>query len=339
MEKITIYDVAKKAKVSISTASKALNDRKDVGDSTKERIRAIAADLNYEPSHFARALAMRKTGNIGVITVRYYQAPMLTNPFYFKIIEGIEEELINTDYNLVTNVIRKEQAEAMEIPKMVKEKSVDGIILLGYMPEKFVNLIVSKAPPTIIVDNVIKNPPVSTILMDNMDGATKAVEYLIDTGHKKIAYLSGPSSRYSFMQREQGYRKAHAARGIPVNEKFVLFNESEERGNEWMSKILATKDRPDAIFACNDVHAILAINMLKDHGLLVPDDISVLGFDNIEMSEHFIPSLSTVDINKPGMGTKAAQMLVDLINTKNNKVENIVFPTSIIIRKSVKNRD
>ena len=137
------------------------------------------------------------------------------------------------------------------------------------------------------------------------------------------------------MQRKQGYINAHASRGIPVNENLILFNESEERGNEWMSKILSGTDRPDAIFACNDVHAILAINMLKNHGLSVPDDISVMGFDNIEMSEHFIPSLTTVDINKPGMGTKAAQMLVNMINTKHNKVDNIVFPTSIIIRKSV----
>ena len=336
--KVTIYEVAKQAGVSISTASKALNDRKDVGDATKERIRVIAKELNYEPSHFARALAMRKTGNIGVITVRYYQAPMLTNPFYSKIIEGIEEELINANLNLVTNVLRREQVEAMEIPKMVKEKSVDGIILLGHMPEDFVHMMVDKAPPAVMVDNALKNAPISSVLMENTDGAAKAVEYLIDTGHKRIAYVSGPSARYSFQQRADGYRKAHASRGLAVNEKFMVFNEKEEQGYEWTGRIFNDAGRPDAVFACNDVHAILTINMLKDRGIAVPDDVSVMGFDNIDLSEHFIPSLSTVDINKAAMGSKAAQILVDIINTKKNRLENIVFPTSIVVRNSIKNR-
>ena len=337
--KITIYEVAKKAGVSISTASKALNDRKDVGDATKERIRLIAKELSYEPSHFARALAMRKTGNIGVITVRYYQAPMLTNPFYSKIIEGIEEELITANLNLVTNVLRREQVEAMEIPKMVKEKSVDGIILLGHMPGDFVDMIVDKAPPAVMVDNAMKNPPISSILMDNVEGSARAVEYLIDSGHKRIAYVSGPSSRYSFLQRAEVYKKAHLARGLKAEERLMIFNEKEEAGYGWTSGILNTEPRPDAVFACNDVHAILAINMLKDNGLSVPDDVSVMGFDNIDLSEHFIPSLSTVDINKSAMGSKAAQILVDIINTKKNRVENIVFPTSIVVRNSVKKRN
>jgi LacI family transcriptional regulator len=335
--KITIYEVAKKAGVSISTASKALNDRKDVGEDTKERIREIAREMNYEPSHFARALAMRKTGSIGVITVRYYQAPMLTNPFYSKIIEGIEEELINYNLNLVTNVLRRDQVENFEIPKMVKEKSVDGIILLGHMPEKFVKMLIDKASAAVMVDNEAGSIPISSVLMENMEGARKAVEYLIETGHRKIAYVSGPSDRYSFLQRAQGYRKAHKLKGLQVDEKLVIFNDKEESGYEWMKVILNGPDKPDAIFACNDVHAILAINMLKDNGLSVPEDVSVMGFDNIDLSEHFIPSLTTVDINKPAMGSKAVQILMDIINTKKNKVEKVIFPTSIIVRNSMKN--
>lgn len=120
--KVTIYDVAKKAGVSISTASKALNNRKDVGEKTKEKIKQIAKELSYEPSHFARALAMKKTENIGILTVRYYSTPMLTNPFYSKIIEGIEEGLIDSNLNLITSVLKKEQINNLELPKMLKEK-------------------------------------------------------------------------------------------------------------------------------------------------------------------------------------------------------------------------
>jgi LacI family transcriptional regulator len=336
--KVTIYDVAKKAGVSISTASKALNDRKDVGDATKEKIREIAKDLNYEPSHFARALAMRKTGNIGVITIRYYQAPVLTNPFYSKIIEGIEEQLINSNLNLVTNVIRKEQVDSGEIPKMVKEKSVDGVILLGHMPEDFVNMIVDKAPPVVMIDNFVKDAAVSSVIIDNADGAYRAVSCLLETGHKRVAYVSGPSARYSFKQRADGYKKALVDKGVKIDERYIVFNEAEEGGYAWMNRIMETPEKPDAIFACNDVNAILAINMLKDKGLSVPGDVSVIGFDNIDVTEHFIPSISTVDINKEAMGMKATDILTDIINTKKNRVENIVFPTALILRDSVKKR-
>lgn len=333
--KITIYDVAKKAGVSISTASKALNDRKDVGEKTKERIKQIAKELAYEPSHFARALAMKKTGNIGVLTVRYYSTPMLTNPFYSKIIEGIEEGLMNSDLNLITNILRREQIDGLELPKMVKEKSVDGLILLGYMPEEFVELIVNKGLPLVVVDNYV-NENISMIVADDEGGAYSAVSYLIKTGHKKIAYISGPSKRISFKKREQGYKKALNENGLAVNPDFILYNDGEEPGYEWMKKILQSGEKPDAIFTCNDVTAILCINMLRENGLKVPDDISVIGFDNIEMGQHFIPSLSTVDIDKERIGIKAVNILSDKIKDKAKSVDRIIFPVNLIIRDSVK---
>ncbi|MCX7698749.1 MAG: LacI family transcriptional regulator [Candidatus Goldbacteria bacterium] len=335
--KVTIYDVAKKAGVSISTASKALNDRKDVGEKTKEKVKQIAKELSYEPSHFARALAMKKTGNIGVLTVRYYSTPMLTNPFYSKIIEGIEEGLMNSDLNLITNVLRREQIERLELPKMVKEKNIDGLILLGYMPEEFVDLIVNKGLPVVVVDNDVKEN-ISMIVTDDEGGAYNAVNYLIKTGHKKIAYISGPSKRGSFKKRGDGYLKALSDNNIEIRPDFILYNENEEPGYEWMKKILESNDIPDAIFTCNDVTAILCINMLRERGLKVPDDISVIGFDNIEMGQHFIPSLSTVDVDKEKIGIKAVNLLSDKIKNKTKSIERIIFPVNLIIRDSVKQR-
>ncbi len=335
--KITIYDVAKKAGVSISTASKALNDRRDVGDATKEKIREIAKEMNYEPSHFARALAMRKTENIGVITVRYYGSPMITNPFYSRIIEGIEERLISNNLNLVTNVLTGEQVEKMEMPKMIKEKSADGVILLGYMPDEFVEIVASKGVPVVMVDNYYRNSGITSITTDDVSGAVQAVSKLIETGHKRIAYISGPSRRRSFKLRGEGYAKALAEAGMDFDPSLAVYNESEDRSFDWMKKILDGQ-KPDAVFACNDVTAILAINMLREAGLSVPNDISVVGFDNIELSQHFIPAISTVDINKEAMGLKAADMLLEYVNTKQNRAEKIVFPVNLIVRESLKPR-
>jgi len=334
--KITIYEVAKRAGVSISTASKALNDKKDVGESTKQRVREIAKELSYEPSHFARALARRKTDNIGVITVRYYKEPMITNPFYAKIMEGIEEELINNNLNLLNNILRKEQMDSLDIPKMVKEKNVDGIILLGHMPEPFVRMVSDKGLPVVMIDNYFDNANISTVIADNIGGAFYAVEYIIRTGHKKIAYLAGLPERYSFKQREQGFRQAMKKYNLPIDERFVIFNEKDDQTLDWTKKILSYETKPDAIFCCNDITALLAINMLKDSGLRVPDDVSVMGFDNIDIAEHFIPSISTVDLKKQDMGIIAARKLINTINQKDTAIENIVFPTTLIIRDSTK---
>lgn len=329
--------MAKRAGVSISTASKALNDRHDVGEDTKEKIREIAKELNYEPSHFARALAMRKTENIGVITARYYGTPMITNPFYSRIIEGIEERLISNNLNLVTNVLTGEQVKTMEMPKMIKEKSADGVILMGYFPDEFVEVVASKGVPVVMVDNYYRDSGITSITTDDVNGANQAVAKLIETGHKKIAYISGPSRRRSFKLRGEGYAKALADAGIDFDPALTVYNEGEDRSFNWMKKVLEGP-KPDAVFACNDVTAILAINMLREAGLSVPNDVSVVGFDNIELSQHFIPSISTVDINKEAMGLKAADMLLEQVNTKKNRAEKTVFPVNLIVRESIKQR-
>ncbi len=341
--KVTIYEIARRGGVSISTASKALNDRKDVGDKTKEKIRRIAKELNYEPSHFARALAMRKTENVGVITGRYFRSPVITNPFYSRIIEGIEDCLMERNLSLVTSIVRKEQIDNLEMPKILKEKSVDGVVLLGHMPEQYVAKVISSGIPAVMVDNQIQGINLDAVVADNEGGVYSAVTDLIRLGHKKIAYLSRSDKRYSFNQRCDGYKKALKDNGIEINEKFIIFGKEDETetdptGYNWMKKIFEGNDRPDAMVMCNDVNAILAINMLKDMGLSVPDDISVVGFDNIELSEHFIPSISTVNINKEEMGKKAVELLLANIEGKSTSPVIIKMNAEYIRRSSVKNR-
>ncbi len=339
--KVTIYEVAKRANVSISTASKALNDRHDVSEATKQRVREIAKELNYEPSHYARALATRKTNNIGVITVRYYKTPMLTNPFYSKIIEGIEEQLIGTGLNLLTNILSKEQLESQEIPRMIKEKNVDGVILMGHMKREFIDMLNQRGIPMVMIDNYFEGTPIKYVIADNINGAYQAVNYLINTGHKKIAYLAVSKERYSFKEREKGYRKALGEKGIAVDERFILYGpeQGDEQDYSWMKKVFDYEEKPDALFLCNDVNAVLALNMLNDMGIKVPDDISVVGFDNIDLTQHFIPSITTVDIPKDLMGKKAVEILMNILTKKKEGIENIIIPTELVIRNSTKERN
>ncbi|HDQ25321.1 MAG TPA: LacI family transcriptional regulator [bacterium] len=336
--KVTIYDLAKKAGVSISTASKALNDRKDVGEDTKRKIRELAGKMNYEPSHSARSLAMKKTENIGVVTARYYSSPMLTNPFYSRIIEGIEEQLINSELNLVTGVVKGTQVEAMQIPKMAREKSVDGIITLGYFPEKYVELIVSRGLHVVSIDNYTNAGKVSSVIVNDEEGGYIAVNYLINEGHRRIAFISGTSKRKSFMLRGEGYRRALEGAGIAFDEKLTVYNEQEEPGYGWMKDFIGKIGVPDAVFCSNDVTAILAINTFRDMGLTVPDDVSVVGFDNIELTSHFIPSITTVDVDKEKMGAQSVSMLLNLMAKKEKPGEKVVFPANLVIRDSVRKK-
>jgi len=339
--KITIYDVAKKAGVSISTASKALNGRKDVGDRTKDGICKIAKELNYEPSRFARALALRKTENVGVISGRYYRAPVMTNPFYSRILEGIEEVMAETDYSLVTNVVKKEQIDDMVLPKMVKEKSVDGLILLGHFPKEYAEMVIDRGIPVVMADNSYDSAGADSIAADNEGGAFKAVNELIKLGHKRIAYVSR-GGRGSFQLRYDGYKRALAANNMELDESLSVFcRENHEEADdirEWMKRMLDINPKPDALFMCNDVNAIMAINVLKDAGLSVPDDMSVVGFDNIELARHFIPSIATVNIPKEEMGRKAMSILMDVIGNKRTAKEKILVPTEFIMGGSVRNR-
>jgi len=341
--KVTIYEIARRGGVSISTASKALNDRKDVGDRTKEKIRRIAEELNYEPSHFARALAMRKTENVGVITGRFFHSPVITNPFYSRIIEGIEDYLLERNLSLVTSIVRKDQIDNLELPKILKEKSVDGIVLLGHMPEQYVEKVASRGIPAVMVDNQINSMKLDAVVADNEGGTYAAVTQLIKSGHKRIAYLARSEKRYSFSQRCEGYKRALRDNGLPVDEKMIIFGREDETeadptGYNWMKPILEGRNRPDAMVMCNDVNAILAINMLKSTGLSVPDDVSVVGFDNIELSEHFIPSISTVNINKEEMGKKAVELLLDAVAGKSTGPSTVIMPSEYIQRNSVKSR-
>jgi LacI family transcriptional regulator len=338
--KVTIYDVAKKGGVSISTASKALNDRKDVGDKTKERIREIAKDLKYEPSHFARTLAMRRTGNIGILTGRSVNVPLITNPYHSKIIEGIEDAIFGTDINLVTGVLRKEQFDNLEPPKMVREKTIDGLVLLGEMPEEYTRMIIDRGLPVVLVDSCIETHEADVIVADNEGGAYKAVDYLIKAGHKKIAFLSEAGTNRNYMLRRGGYLKALLDNGIEADSRRMITRPEgvSMRSYEWMEGVLKLNERPDALFMCNDISAVLVINMLAKAGLRVPEDISVVGFDDIEIAAHFIPSISTVNIPANEMGARAAGMLAGIMDKHGSPKEKIIMPAEFICRNSVKSR-
>ncbi|MDD5540510.1 MAG: LacI family DNA-binding transcriptional regulator [Candidatus Neomarinimicrobiota bacterium] len=327
----TIKDIARLANCSLSTVSKALNGRRDVSQETKERIIQIAREHNFSPNAFGKGLKNHKTENIGVIFCREFQ-PLSLNPFYSRVLEGIEGELAINNYNLVLHLLP--EVYRGEMPKMIKEHKVDGLILVGVLQEIFIEQLKADSIPTILIDPKISTDRFSQVLIDNEHGGFLATQYLINKGHTQIGFISGDLERESFRQRHTGYYKAMSYSHLPINEKFIRFG-GLEMGYDHVSALLKLSPRPTAIFAANDINAIYGYKAVKDNKLNVPDDVSIIGFDDIDLAKMASPPLTTVRVYKEEMGSIAVRKLINLIDKVENIATNIV-PVRIIERNSVK---
>ena len=330
---MNIYDVARLAGVSISTASKALNDRKDVSTATRERVLAVAREIDYHPSQLARGLAQRRTENIGLIAMRRFDTPLFTNPFYSRVMEGMEMMATEHNYNLVLCIVRQEEGAPLPLmPKMVRERSVDGIILLGHMPDVYAKEAIEKKLPTVVIDNYLDTVKTEYVLSDNRSGAKEAMAWLISMGHKKIGIVSGPLGEYSFGQRWAGCQEALKEAGLKANLE-AIHEDPWVDWDKWLPEILSAKNRPSAIFCCNDDHAMRLITTASRLGIKVPGDISVVGCDDIYDAES--AGLTTVRVEKSSLGRRAVERLMDLIANPEQERQTHHFPTRLMKRTSV----
>lgn len=329
---ITIKDIAKLANVSQSTVSKALNDRPDVSESTKKKILELVKQHNFHPNAFGKGLKKRTTENIGAIFCRDLQ-PLSGNPFYSRVLEGIEAEAVINNYNLILHLIP--QNGQHNLPKMVREHQVEGLILGGVFKEEFINSIIENNIPIVLVDPKISIDDCSQVLIDNEHGAFMATQHLINFGHERIGFISGDLERLSFKQRYDGYIKALKYNKIAVD-KNLIKTSGLEKGYEHVKALLTMEEKPTAIFAANDINAIYGYQAIGDLNLKVPDDISIVGFDDIELSRMSTPPLTTIRVYKEELGSIAVRTL---LRTINNEIENpitTVVPVRLIERESVK---
>jgi len=329
---VTIKDIAKLAKVSPSTVSKALNSRHDVSEETKQKILEIATAYDFVPNVFGKNLKNKKTENIGVI-FRRETRPLSGNPFYSRVLEGIEAELAINNFNLVLHLLPNDTNGV--IPKMIREKQVDGVILGGAIHEDFIRNIRSKKMPMVMVDPKTPSREYQQILIDNERGAFLAVQYLVERGYKRIGFISGDLGRESFHQRFFGYKKALKVYNLPFEEELVVTGDLEE-GYEHTKKLLQLRNRPDAIFATNDVNAIYGYKAAEDAGLKIPDDIAFVGFDDIALAKMTSPPLTTIRVYKEELGSIAVRNLIKIINDEEISTGNTLIPVRLIERNSVR---
>ncbi len=332
---VTIKDIAEKADVSISTVSKSLNDKGGVSPVTRQKVLNIAKEMGYFSFHSQADL---KTHNIAFIMSRRH-IPIFNNPFYTRVIAGVEIEVENYDYNLLFSTIKLDALESKEIPSIISQNKVDGLILGGAdINKEMIRAIEELKFPTVLVDNYLRSPIMDSIVSDNFNGAIEAVRYLIKMGHKKIGYAGGPNSHPSFNGRYKAYKLELMENNLEINDSFIKIKDdfSQEMGKELAKEFLQEDKLPTAIFAANDATAIGLMQTFKKYGLNVPEDISIIGFDNIELTAFTTPKITTISIDKEAMGQEAARKLFDRIQNPEKKSTKSVIPAELIERESVR---
>jgi DNA-binding LacI/PurR family transcriptional regulator len=327
----TIYEVARQAGVSTATVSRAINGKVPVAALTRRRIESAIRALGYEPNHVARSLVTATTDTIAIVL------PDITNPFFPDLVKGIQLLADERRYTvLLLNTGADAEREEQSLLAL-RRKRVDGVILVGMsMTGDRIVRALGGGVPVVVLDRSINRLDATLVALDNVEGARLATQHLIDLGHRAIAHITGPEGLPLVGQRLGGYQKTLGAAGIrPESNLVIPGGFTEESGYQATDRLLAGAVRFTAIFAANDLSAIGAMAALKAHGLNVPGNVSVVGFDGIHPSAYSTPPLTTVRQPAYEMGRKAAELLIDSIRTTPVSVHaKFLFKPDLIVRQS-----
>ncbi|WP_141504400.1 LacI family DNA-binding transcriptional regulator [Paenibacillus luteus] len=333
---VTIKDIAKSAGVSVTTVSRALNGYDDVNEGTRLKIRTIADQLGYSPNMAARSLISKKTKTLGLLLSNVTRASSKDN-IAFEVLCGINDRSGELDYDLVLFSTTPQKQTIKSYKTLCQERGVDGVIIMGIrLDDPYLKEIVSSDIPCVLIDITLEGPHVGYVTSDNLSGAVAAVDHLLQNGHRHIAMINGHAQADVSLLRLEGYRQALHNSAIPFDDSLVVDGRfSEQGGREAAIQILSSKPEVTALFCASDLMAIGAMQGVKDMGKQVPQDISIIGFDNIDLTAYCTPALTTVHQHKYELGFHAAQVLIDLLEGK-EVTHHVMLATEVIERESVR---
>jgi LacI family transcriptional regulator len=331
----TIKDVAKNANVSIATVSLVIHNHERISPETRLRVNKVIEELNYHPFRSARGLVSQKTGNIGFLLTEDHF--LRSEPFYTRIFLGTEFAARENEFYILLTTIPSCFKADDKLPRFVLERNVDGIIIAGKVPDDLINSLGKYNLPMVFIDYYpgVNNYP--EVLIDNISGGKKAVEHLIELGHKEIGYIAGDIKHPSIQDRFQGYKTALEEAGLHYNSNFYVIDEenpARENGYSAAKKLLKKNKKITAIFTCNDAMAIGVMQYLKENKIRIPEDISIIGFDNVEADLSLDPPLSTINVEKTDMGIEAIRLMAEILKNKIKSAKKVLVPVELICRKS-----
>lgn len=330
---VTIKDIAKILNISVSTVSRALRDTYDVNQETKEKVLALAAELNYKPNFNATGLAKGSTHNLGVIL------PFITNYYFSTVITGIQEVAYNNGYNIILFVTNDSPERELDVIENLSVSSLDGLLVsISSDSDSCAHFqeVINEGIPIVFFDRVASEIETSKVLQDDYNGAFEAVEHLISNGYTRIAHIAGPKGLSFTEARLKGYKVALDKYNIAINEDWIIYSGfSQEFGRSDVIQLLELDQKPDAIFAVNDRKAIGAMIELKNRGIKVGEEFGVIGFTNDPMSTIISPSLSTIAEPAFEIGKISCELLIKHIQKKEYfHPEEVVLPGKLISRAS-----
>jgi LacI family transcriptional regulator len=330
--KVTIIDVAAEANVSYATVSRVINHDVHVKQETRDRVLQTMVRLGYVANRQARSLAGGRTNTIGVLI------PDLGTGYIGEIIRGIDAELGLSDLDLILYTTHRTASKEANYVTNLATGMVDGLILvLPRNPADFIGILTKQNFPLILIDHQGIGPDCPAVGAANWQGGFTATEYLIKLGHQRIGFITGWMDLGCALDRLDGYRSALRTNHIPVAPELVYEGTFfQPDGFNGASILLDLPNPPTAIFASNDVMAMGVMDAIRQRGLRVPDDVSVIGFDDIPQASLIRPALTTVRQPLEKMGRVATQMLLELLSKSQKKIGRIELPTELIIRDSCK---
>jgi len=327
----TMNEVAKLADVSVATVSRVVNGSGTVSKKLEQRVTRAMEELNYHPSSLARSFKMSETRLIGLIV------PLLDHPFFSRLAQVMEQELFRNDYrSIIANTEENDERE-LEYVELLLRQRVDGVIInsatenMDYLLE-----LQRQNVPCVLIDRNVEQFNGSKVFSDNSQGGYIGMKYLLDLGHRNIRVVAPFSFAHPTQHRIRGIRLAMKERGLIETSGMILTSDdhSFEMGIAAGIEIAQQRPRPTAIFALTDVTAVGIIRGLAQMGLRVPDDVSVMGYDNIPLSGYVLPALTTVAQPIVDMGKKAVELLLGHINNPELPADKAVLASELIVRES-----
>ncbi|MEN8228479.1 MAG: LacI family DNA-binding transcriptional regulator [Bacteroidota bacterium] len=334
-KEITIYDIARKLNLSASTVSRALRDHPAIKQETTERIKTMAESMGYQQNPFASNLRMNRSNTIGVILPRF------ESTFMSAVVSGIEHVIRNKGYNLVVSQSTDSIKNEKDNIKALFNIRVEGL-LISLSPETetlgHLDVLTSKNIPVVLFDRVGADTErrVTTVVINNRQAGYDATTHLLTQGCKRILYLGENQTCSVFGERARGYKDALTENGIALDPELMVYdNLNEGSGSRTLKKILDLEEKPDGIFAANDVSAVSLMTELKRQGFRIPEDIAIVGFNNGHVSRIVEPALTTINYPAVEMGRIAASSLMSMLDHKSHvATQNVVLKHALIVRGS-----
>jgi len=331
----TLEDIANKAGVSVSTVSRILNKKAEkyrISAKTESLVLKLAKGLNYTPNQLARGLRLKRTHSIGLIV------PDISNPFFAAVTRAVQRAAHEVGYSLIVCDTDEDESQEVAHIKVLRSKGVDGMVVMPVGKSgAHLQQLINDGMPLVVIDRIFEDLHCDSVVVDNYKGAYEAVDYLVKNGHTRIAIIQGLPNTYTSKGRLSGYRDALKANNIEPDPRLVVGKDFRQETGYIETKILLSLDpRPTAIFSTSDLITLGALEAINEEGLHIPEDLSLVAFDDIDQVNFFTTPLTTISQPKEIMGKVAIKLLIEKIKNHNEgEPRRIMLSPKLVERNSV----